>query len=763
MSLRIASIFVCSVFLSVASHAWELAQPAADFTAWGYRPAEEGSSVVNPPTFTWAPEKHVKVYALDVARDDAFEDITYAVAETPWSAHAPSEVFAPGTYYWRYRAQNEAGEWSDWSTVRTFVVPEETRPFPKPTRDELEARMPDKHPRLFFRPEDVPRLRALCEGEFQERYKELLAAGDRIIAQPPDTSEPPLYPEGTEFKGEEWKKIWWGNRIRAINVADPAALLGFLYQMSGDEKYAAAGRDLLLALTEWDPDGSTEYRYNDEAAMPLLYFPSRAYTWLHDYLTQEERAKVIVMMKRRGELCFNHLRDREHLWDPFASHSNRAWHFLGELAIAFHDDIEAAPEWLDYAMNIFYTCYPVWGGEDGGWHEGMAYWASYQERFLYWVFAVKSAFGIDAFQKPYFDQAGYFPMYVAPPGAVTSGFGDQGFHIGSSRSARILHVWAGASGNGHWQWYAGQHESDDIGGYMGFIYEAQRKPVTAAPPVDIPTGRAFHDVGVAALNTTLLDARENIGVLFKSSPMGSQSHGYNANNSFLLTMGGKPVLVRSGRRDVHGSPHHVKWMWSTRSDNSLLVNGVGQYVHTPMAEGRITALESTHRYGIVAGEAGDSYKSLDGWSRRILFVKPDYLVIHDVIKATEPSTYQWLLHSQAEFGIENGNHVTLEDEPGALDVRFLKPAGLETTQTDQFDPPPAEWAHFNLHQWHLTASTVEKAREQTFVVVIALNGASTEYILDGSTLTLPGDVTVELGKDAWLLKGWGEEKQITFE
>jgi hypothetical protein len=762
MFVRSVVTFALACFVPITSAAWELEEARPGISTWGYRPLEGSAGVVNPPAFTWAPEKDATAYTLEIARDATFEDIAYAVEATPWNAHAPSETLAAGPYYWRYKAQNSAGDWSNWSVVRTFSVPEETRPFPQPSLDELLQRMPGEHPRLFFRPEDLPRLRELGEGALADRWAALVKAGERIIASPPDTSEPPLYPEGTVHKGEEWRKIWWGNRLRAIAVADSAASLGFLYQVSGEEKYAAAGRDLLLALTTWDPDGSTQYRYNDEAAMPLLYFPARAYTWLRDYLTPEERAKVVAMMTRRGEQCFDRLRG--HLWQPYESHSNRAWHFLGEVAIAFHGDIEAAPQWLDFAMTIFYTCYPVWGGENGGWHEGTAYWSSYLERFLYWVYAAKSAFDIDAFQKPYFDQAGYFTMYIAPPGAQTAGFADQGFHSNSSRGAQLMRVLAAASGNGHWQWYAEAHDTAPAEGYMGFLYEAQGRPVEAMAPRDIPLDRAFHEVGIAALNTTLIDAAENTAVLFKSSPMGSQSHGYNANNSFLLTMGGKPVFIRSGRRDVHGSPHHTKWMWSTRSDNSLLVNGVGQYAHTPLAKGRITALVSSPHYGIVAGEAGGSYKDLHAWSRRILFVKPNYVVIHDVIEAKEPSTFQWLLHTdETPLQIHHGNHLTWEGEPGAVDVRFLQPEGLESTQTDEFDPPPAEWAGFKLHQWHLTASTTRKAETETFVVVMALNGATTDYTLENGVLTLPGEISLAVGDDQWTLQGWGEEKTINFE
>ena len=81
-------------------------------------------------------------------------------------------------------------------------------------------------------------------------------------------------------------------------------------------------------------------------------------------------------MKVRGDEMYNHLCPR-HLWRPYSSHSNRAWHFLGEVGIAFLGEVEGAEDWVWFAMNVFYNVYPVWSDDDGGWHEGISYGHSY--------------------------------------------------------------------------------------------------------------------------------------------------------------------------------------------------------------------------------------------------------------------------------------------------------------------------------------------------------------------------------------------------
>lgn len=694
---------------------------------WGYRPADGATVALNPPSFTWFPERIPGMYTLEVAKDAAFTEMAYACSATPWSAHAPDVALDPGTYFWRYRITETGGGTTNWSRVRRFEVPEGLVSFPKPALDVLVSRIPGRHPRLFVRPEEVDDLRATAEEAHAGRYAEVIAAADRVLKNPPDTTEPPKYPEGTPHKGEEWKKIWWGNRKRSIAVTEGAANCAFAYLLTGEERYGMMARDLVMAFADWDPKGSTNYRYNDEAAMPLLYWPSRAYTWAYDTFSEADREKLTAVMTVRGGDCFNHLRGRKHLWTPYASHSNRAWHFLGEVATVFHDTIPQAPQWLDYAFTIFYTCYPVWGDSDGGWHEGVGYWASYISRFLWWSMNCQAIYDIDPFDRPFFRETGYYGIYVVPPHAPAGAWGDQGPLSSSQRVSRLMAELAAGARNPHWQWYAEQHSDSAGWGWMGLLNATRMEGVSAQAPKDLATSRAFMGTGTAVLNTTLLDGTQNTQVHFKSSPMGRQSHGYNAHNAFLLYWKGQPVFVRSGRRDIHGSPHHTKWMWDTKSDNAILVNGEGQEKHSALPGGRIVHFSTSDTRDEVTGEAGMAYENLNRWTRRVVFLKPDVLIVHDVLEAPEPSTYQWLLHAKGKFDLlEDG--ARWSGEVGNVAVDFLTPDGLKLSQTDEYETPPHDWAKFDLGEWHLTAETAEKAARQQFVTVIRVGDADATVV-----------------------------------
>ena len=756
-SLKALALLV--LFAGVAA-ALELDQSPAGPREWGYRPADDARTDLTPPGFTWRPTDGAEAYTLQVAEDADFENIAYECEKTEWSAHCPSTTIEPGPYHWRYAAFDDEGNRTDWSKVREFTIPDYAVDFPKP---QLNAQtIPSERPRLFFRPGDIRRIKRAADGDLSEAWKDIKSGADRLLNDPPDTSEPPKYPDGVERGSERWKEIWWGNRKRVIAVAGGAARLAFVYRVTGQAKYAEAARDLLVAMTKWDPKGSTAYRYNDEAAMPALYYTSRAYDWAYPALDESDRKAIIEMMRIRGEQCFNRLRRGRHLWKPYSSHDNRAWHFLGEVALAFHGQIPEADRWLDYAMTVFYTAYPVWSDTDGGWHEGVLYWASYLRRFMYWVQVMHAGFEVDVFKRPFFNRTGYYGMYVLPPGTQDGGFGDLASRSSHRSIDRIMAMLGMGARNPHWLWHAKQGGYDRPDDYNEFLFAVRSQAVDPRPPSAVPSSICFRGVGIAALNTNLTDGTKNVQLFFKSSPMGTISHGYNANNGFHLNVHGRAMLRNTGRRDMHGSPHHRKWMWQTKSQNAILVNGKGQRAHSPHAEGEITWFQTNPKLDIVGGEAGGSYENLDRWTRRIAFLKPHLLVIHDVLEAPEPSSYQWLLHAPGKFEID-GAHARYAEDERSVDVHFLGPEGLSITQTGEYDTPPAEWRNFDLNEWHLTAETDGKSKRMEFVTLIRVNGEKADWELgqqdDGKVLEITAagkTATVNLGEHILEVEGWQE-------
>jgi len=682
---------------------------------WGYRPAEGTISQVNPPGFSWRPQKNL-TWEIQCAGDPEFKKLEYNAKNIKFNVHCPPRTFKPGAYTWRYRGKDSNGRYTNWSPPRTFTIASDAVAMPLPVREELISRIPKTHPRLFVRPEDIERLRKLAKGQMKQEYDELVKECENLLSNPPPTKEPPKYPEGMERGSEKWREIWWGNRTYTIRALDGAATLAFTRLLGGQEKYGLEAKRILLECAKWDPKGSTNYRYNDEAGMPYAYYFARTYTFVNDLLSKEEKKICRDVMKIRGDEMYQHLCPR-HLWQPYASHSNRAWHKLGEVGIAFLGEIESAEDWVWFAANVFFNVYPVWTDDEGGWHEGVSYWSSYIGRFTWWADVMRVAMGINAYDKPYFSRAGYYAMYLMPPGKVSGGFGDGANRKNAASLVPLMSQLAAQAGNGHWQWYVEQMGGPAVtSGYIGFIRGALPK-VESKPPDDLPMSKLFKGTGQAYLNTTLKDAKEDVQVIFKSSPMGTQSHGSEGNNSFVLWAYGQELLIRTGHYYNYGGPHHRNWMWSTRSVNNITVDGQGQRKRTADARGRIVAFETTPSMDIVVGEAGGAYEpsALDRFTRAIIFVKPELVVVYDRLEAKESSTFEYWLHAIEKISVEDQHNIRVRNDDVVCDIDFLTPSGLTFTQTDQYDPNPEP--RIKMREWHLTAVTPGKEKRIEFVTL----------------------------------------------
>jgi hypothetical protein len=293
-------------------------------------------------------------------------------------------------------------------------------------------------------------------------------------------------------------------------------------------------------------------------------------------------------------------------------------------------------------------------------------------------------------------------------------------------------------------------------GYIPFVRAARYGKVIGKPPTDLPSSRVFRGVGQAFLNTNLLDARDNVEILFKSSPFGTMSHGYDAQNSFQLYAFGQPLLISSGVRDIYGSEHHANWMWETKSCNNITVgkDARGQIKHSPKGVGRMTAFSASSHVDFVQGDASKAYDPpLRKFTRSILFAKPDIIVIADELATDSPEVFQYRLHSPAEMKIAGGaTDIAISTERAGCHVALFTPAELKLSQTDHFDVPPRE--RIKLTQYHLTAATTQPAAKQRFIAVIRPHRPGRK----------PAAVTTRwVDQDLEIIASDGRVMQVTFD
>lgn len=598
--------------------------------------------------------------------------------------------------------------------------------FDVPSLSELRGRIPSAHPRLFVRPESLNDLRekrkrsAMAQLTWQNIRGQAMGALHSVMP-----AEPPNARPGGVADITAWRE--------GITIADDVLKrlhsLGFTYLMTEEETYGQAGKKLLLHVAAWDPYGTSGRALNDEISMRLLYGMSRAYDWLYPVLTEEERNVVRQSMRERGNDVYLTMRRSNFEDHLLNNHLVRSMGFLGEAAIAFLGEFPEAEIWFDYIVSLFVLRYPAFGGDEGGWSQGVSYWQHYISWVLEFLDAFKIATEVDLYQKPFFRNTGYFKLYAHPPKSKFGAFGDHCDSPPGQVAAQVVSWLATAFSDPALQWYAseisgmGRIPLLPTNSFIGYIkaFETPDALIAPALPDDLPQSRLFSDIGWALMNVEMRDWNNNVHVKFKSSPYGSHSHNHADQNSFIIEAYGSPLAISSGYYPWYGSPHHKTWTWESRSKNTILVDGQGQGVQSIEAKGDIVAASFGSQFDYVLGDATPSYQGrLQRFLRHLWFVKPNLIVIYDQLESGgTDTTYDWLLHTLDEMVVESEhNRVCVPAKTAEMWVSFVTPEQLSFDLTDQFTVPPEERDAHKPNQWHLTARANSQTGEGRFLTVL---------------------------------------------
>ena len=677
-----------------------------------YHPADGQVVEVTPPAFIWVPVGGSAVYALQVSRSEKFPDAdTRTFSGLKRSVFVPREPLPAGKWFWRYGVETAGG--AVYGRSRPFTIPESARPFPFPDFNQVVQRIPRQHPRLYFPGDRLARIRELAKTDLKPVIEKLVASCQKAVDEPL-VPEPSYQPKGPE------RGPWAVNVMQTTRPPmDMMERCALAYLLTGDRRLGLEAKRRLLHFFSWDPQGPTSLFAYDEPPMWVMMRGSRAYDWTYDLFTPEERAKIEPNMKARALQFLKLLQSMPFEANPYSSHPGRLPGFLGECAISFIHEWPEAKEWLEYVTLLYYTSYPAWGGEDGGWQEGPGYWGAYMSFALHFVIALREAAGVDLMQKPFFRNTAYYGLYTATPYHEHMPFGDGQ----SNRPAPLgflMCVFSTLTQNPYFRWHAeaaGRTVEGDV-----LCLSTYDPSLKARSPLELPQARCFPGAGLVSIHTALGNKDEDISFLLRSSPYGSVSHGHADQNAFVIEAFGKGLAIATGYYPWYGSPHHQDWTRATRAVNSVLVNGEGQERRSWDASGAITAFIHGDGYDYAEGEAATAYGGrLKKFRRHVVHIRPGVFVIFDDLESQKPSTFQWLLHAYDKIKVDDqGRKLRIERAPAAMDVRLLLPEAITFLQTDKYDPEPERLKGRGEMQntWHLTASTIQPSTSAQFLSVL---------------------------------------------
>lgn len=596
------------------------------------------------------------------------------------------------------------------------------------------AHIPAAAPRTLVPAGRAAEFRAyVTTGEGRVAFEKLRADFDAEFLDMPFPPEPKTYgdPEPKKRDSDKADK-WRADQDTAGRISGVAEAGALLWLGTGDARYLAKAKEFLLRSCEWSLDpsgwpdgpslGATDIFYNDEAHFRLWRKLPLVYDQIRDQLTPAERAKVLAHFKVRGEHSLTFVRKgrveqnvRNSLDGKPSSHPVRFVAMTGLTALALWDDLpEQAREWWNLAYTFYRDRFPAWGGDDGGWAEGIAYWRGTMEHASFQDALVAIGDPL-AYRTPFWRNTAYFQIYNVQPYRHT-GFGDLSnagkFNI-EPRTAEFLVHLARVLGDGRLVAYADLAQTKERpaeGGLKGLdrIYPTSaefllrnftvaRLPVPPAAPLsDLPQSRHFADVGWVSMHSALGRPDDDIHVTFKSSPYGSFSHSHADQNAFVLNAYGENLAINSGYREFHRSPHHAGWTWQTKSKNALLIDGQGQKPQDMKATGRISHYDTGPRFTRATGDATAAYQTMQPAGRvksvlrDLVFIDRRYVVVRDRVELATPGKLTWALHAERAIAWDAKTAAAVIRGPKAtLTARLLAvgDTAWNARVQDKFDVP----------------------------------------------------------------------------
>ncbi|MDF2670674.1 MAG: hypothetical protein K0R67_2980 [Paenibacillus sp.] len=724
-----------------------------------YEPDLHTRLLENPPRFTWIPAQlDDDRYVLQIASQAHFpEDCTTTVNEIPYNFYTPDHVFTPGEYFWRYALLVSGGtdpgttERTTWSEIRSFTVPADLPETPLPSREGRYEHVSRKHPRLWLQADRLDSFRGEVEQDesfcgWEEFYTKSVIPW----------TERPLIPEPAPYPNHKRvPKLWRQMYMDCQEVFYAVKHLSVAGVVLQDDHLLAQAKQWLLHVASWDTEGTTARDYNDEAAFRIAGTLAWGYDWLFNELKAEERELVRSKLFRRTEQVAFHVIERSKIHHvPYDSHAVRSLSsVLVPCCIALMGEEPQAREWLDYTLEYYSCLYTPWGGIDGGWAEGPMYWTTGMAFLSEALNLIKPYSGIDIFKRPFFSRTGDFPLYCFSPGTVRASFCDQS-NLGELpilKTGFNVRQFAGLTGNGWYQWYYEQVKRDDIDpeskfynyGWWDFrfdemVYCYDNPRVKAVAPTDIEPLKWFRDVGWVAMHDGMDRSDEHVMLLTKASKYGSISHSHGDQASFLLHAYGEPLAIHSGHYLAFGTSMHLDWRRQTRSKNSILIDGKGQYAGLDKslsmeAQGTVEIAEQRAGHRYVRMNATAAYKEevpyLTRYVREIYYFHSSYIVIVDHVDLHQAGTLDWLLHTMKPMRV-NGHHALYEGEKAKLDVRFVynSSGALTLTSHNEFiGVNPEGLEGLDVH-WHMRAHAAAASRHRIAALLVPMRSTENRYV-----------------------------------
>lgn len=497
---------------------------------------------------------------------------------------------------------------------------------------------------------------------------------------------------------EQYKKAK-GLLKKAKVKSSECLLLGLVYRMTGEEKFAKRTKEILFDYTSkktWEGKvllGRNPPWQGGLGTSHTSYDIAMGFDCIYNYLTEAEKQQIAKAIVKIGinparedwlnpQTSYHTLDTMGHNW------WSACVYMAGFASLAVRDEIpeatkwakdieESAVEWMNFSGSVLQNKPPTFD-KDGGFYESINYASYATSQYLLFLNAYSNALpNVPIYKSPILDNIGDFfintTYYVDGESDLAVNFGDSSIKANGGRILTLL--WSLGYQNEDYAWYINHLGKDNLNNLrspvaLALYPDLSSFDVTYLP--DRPKSHLYEDMGWATMRNSWDDDATMLAV--KSGF--SWNHAHADAGSYILFHKGKNLIIDSGNASYLNSLY-TEYYCQSEAHNVIFFKGEAQNRNDPyfgvVNPGSLHNMVEGEDFKYLLANATGPYSQILARNYRNFIWVGDVILVIDDLLAHEPGQFEWLMHYNGESELKGGIDLSIKEGDAKVLVRPLYP------------------------------------------------------------------------------------------